>query len=131
MIHLLASPGPGESPPPYAEAMARLASIRHALRLVEPHGGGPAPDPECDEQFGLAWQQASAASRRCCDARCGRVIAGAAAGLDALLAAHDGERAPNPAASRRLAEDIRASLEEICAVLRDCPTAGRPEPVAL
>ncbi|HVM37880.1 MAG TPA: hypothetical protein VM265_05790 [Sphingomicrobium sp.] len=128
MLHLHACPESNPAPRPYAEAVARLASIRHALRLVDSNGGGPAPDPEADEAFGLAWQEAPAARRRCCDARAGRVIAGTAAGLDALLAA--GER-PNPAASRKLAEEIRAGLEEICAVLRDTPAPARHDPLAL
>jgi hypothetical protein len=130
MLHLLASPESNPAPQPYAEAMARLASIRHALRLVEPHGGGPAPDPEADEAFGLAWQEAPAARRRCCDTRSGRVIAGTAAGLEALLAAGAASE-PNPAASRKLAEEILLGLEEICAVLRDTPAPARLDPLAL
>jgi hypothetical protein len=118
-------------PQPYAEAVARLASIRHALRLVEPHGGGPAPDPDGDEAFGVAWQQAPAARRRCCDTRSGRVIAGTAAGLEALLAAGQSGFEPNPSASRKLAEEIRAGLEEISAVLRDTPAPARHDPIAL
>lgn len=132
MLHLQASREPQTQPPqPYAEAVARLASIRHALRLVEPHGGGPAPDPEADDAFGKAWHEAPAARRRCCDSRSGRVIAGTAAGLEALLAAGDACSAPNPAASRKLAEEIRAGLEEICAVLGDAPLPARHDPIAL
>jgi hypothetical protein len=131
MLHLLANPEPSATPEPYAEAVARLASIRHALRLVEPHGGGPAPDPEADEALGAAWQQASNARRRCYEARSGRVIAGTAAGLEALLAAGAQGSEPNRAAAGKLAEEIRIGLEEICAVLRETPTAARLDPIAL
>jgi hypothetical protein len=129
MLSLLAVPQPSATPAPYAEAVARLASIRHALRLVEPHGGGPAPDNAGDEGFGLDWQDASESRRRRCDARSGRVIAGTAAGLEALLAEGQAGRTPNGAANRKLAEEIRAGLAEISAALSDA--APRPDPIAL
>jgi hypothetical protein len=87
--------------------------------------------PDGDEAFGVAWQQAPAARRRCCDTRSGRVIAGTAAGLEALLAAGQSGFEPNPSASRKLAEEIRAGLEEISAVLRDTPAPARHDPIAL
>ena len=46
MLHLLPDSGARAAScrEPYAEAVSRLASVRHALRLVEPFGGGPASD---------------------------------------------------------------------------------------
>jgi hypothetical protein len=38
MLHLVPVQQADESPELYSEALARLASIRHALRLVDPHG---------------------------------------------------------------------------------------------
>lgn len=42
-----------------SEALAKLAGIRHALRLVDPFGGGPASDPSDDENLAAAWAGAS------------------------------------------------------------------------
>ena len=46
---MLTSAEPSRGRRPYAEAVSRLASIRHALRLVEPFGAGPASDLADDE----------------------------------------------------------------------------------
>ena len=113
MLHLLADARIEQTPQPYAEALARLAGIRHALRLVDPFGGGPASDPADDERIADAIDQASESKRRCFDARSGRVVASTAAGLEALLAEHADKRDPNPAASRRIADEIRAGLEDV------------------
>ena len=52
MLHLLPDPAPepqGQpAPEAYAEAVSRLASVRHALRLVDPFGSGPASDADAD-----------------------------------------------------------------------------------
>src|SRR5688572_4762745 len=101
MLHLAPEQPLDSTPQPYAEAVARLAGIRHTLRLVDPFGGGPASDPSEDERIGEAWESASESKRRCFDARSERVIAGTAAALEALLAEQAEGREPNPAASRR------------------------------
>lgn len=114
MLHLsIESQQSDEGPAPYAEAVARLASIRHALRLVDPFGGGPASDPDEDLELGVAWAKARPARRRCFDTRSSRVIASTAEGLEALLASRSAGAEPNPAASRRLAEEIRLGLKDI------------------
>ena len=113
MLHLAPVAPQHDSPQPYAEAVARLASIRHALRLVDPFGAGPASDPVEGEAIGVLWAEAPAARRRCFDARSERVIAATAEGLEALLATRDAGLEPNPAASARLAEEIRLGLEDV------------------
>ena len=85
MLHLLAQPTPSDSPLPYAEAVSRLASVRHALRLVEPFGSGPASDLGDDEAVAAAWDEAGEAKQRLFDRRSERMIGAAAAGIEALL----------------------------------------------
>jgi hypothetical protein len=121
MLHLLPVPQADDSPPstpqPYAEALARLASIRHALRLVDPFGGGPASDP-ADDDDAAAWSGASKTQWRCLDNRTDRTANGAAAGLEALLAERAAGREPNAAASHQLAEEIRRGLEDVSRLMK-------------
>ena len=117
MLHFVPEYEPSNEPQPYAEAVARLAGIRHVLRLVDPCGGGPAGDCDEDEQLGTAWQEAGPAQKRRFDNRSGRVIASTAAGLDALLSEHQSGRTPHEAAMRRIAEQIRAGLDDLTRLL--------------
>ena len=117
MIHFIPESPASEVPAPYAEAVARLASIRHALRLVDPFGGGPASDPDEDEQLAASWSEASKSKNRCFDGRTSRT-ASAAAGLEALLAERAAGREPNAAASQRVAEEIRLGLEDVSRLMR-------------
>ena len=122
MLHILPVPhldeSPRTAPQPYAEALARLASIRHALRLVDPFGGGPASDPDDDERMAAAWTAASKSQSRCFDSRTSRAANGAAAGLEALHAERAAGREPNAAASRKLAEEIRRGLEDVSRLMK-------------
>ena len=122
MLHLVPVPHidepPRAAPQPYAEALARLASIRHALRLVDPFGGGPASDPDGDEEIATAWTDASTSQSRCFDRRTVRTANGTAAGLEALLAERAAGREPNTAASQQLAEEIRRGLEDVSRLMR-------------
>src|SRR6478735_11822171 len=60
MLHLLADRSPESRPQAYAEAVSRLASIRHALRLVNTLGDGPSDDlPDRDEAIASAWDDLS------------------------------------------------------------------------
>lgn len=111
MLHLLPDSAP--EPGPYAEAVARLASIRHALRLVDPHGGGPASDPTDQLDVVAAWDQADEAKRRSFDARSAKLVSAAAAGLEALVAVNQHGRAPNTAASREMVDQIRRELAAV------------------
>ena len=113
MLHFVPQFEPTNEPQPYAEAVARLAGIRHVLRLVDPCGGGPAGDCDEDERIGMAWQDASDAQKRRFDNRSGRVIASTAEGLDALLAERQSGREPHEAAMRRIADHVRGGLEEL------------------
>ena len=112
-----AAPALAGDPQPYADAMARLAGIRHALRMVDPFGGGPASDDDdanpADDCIASAWSDASKAKSRCFDSRTGRTAAAAAAALDALLAEQTAGRAPNEAAGQRVADEIRAGLDDV------------------
>ncbi|HUE80426.1 MAG TPA: hypothetical protein VMN38_12480 [Sphingomicrobium sp.] len=118
MLHFVPVPQADESPQPYTEALARLASIRHALRLVDPFGGGPASDPGGDEGIATAWSGASKATNRCFDDRTNRTASAATAGLEALLAERAAGREPNAAASHQLAEEIRLCLEDVSRLMR-------------
>jgi hypothetical protein len=116
-------------PQPYAEAVARLASIRHVLRLVD-NGSGPADDfDDCDQQIAFAWDDAGDAKQRCFDTRSGRVVASTAEGLEALLAKRDA----NPAANQRLAEEIRLGLADLSRLMLGGPPSTMPDslPIAL
>jgi len=110
MLHLLPESAPHSEPGPYAEAVARLASIRHALRLVDPHGGGPASD-ELD--VATAWDEADEAKRRAFDARSAKMVSAAAAGLEALVAIHQHGQTPNAEASREMVDQIRRELAKV------------------
>ena len=122
MLHLAPVPhfdeSPQADPQPYAEALARLASIRHALRLVDPFGGGPASDPDEDDRMATAWVGASKSQNRCFDGRTSRTASAAAAGLAAMLAERAAGREPNAAASHQLSEEIRLGLEDVSRLMR-------------
>ncbi len=120
MLHLVPAPQADESPLPDFEMLARLAGIRHALRLVDPFGGGPASDPEDDETSARGWNGASKAANRCFDSRTSRTASAAAAGLEALVAERAAGREPNEAASQRIAEEIRLGLEDVSRLMRGC-----------
>ena len=130
MLHFVPESLPFERHEPYAEALARLAGIRHALRLVDPFGGGPAPD--LDEEIGEAWVAAPYAKRRCFDNRTGRVIAATAEGLEALLTERSAGREPNSAASVEIANEIRRGLRDTSRqMLGTAEDVRDPYPIAL
>ena len=118
MLHLLPAPDTNETPAGSPEALAKLAGIRHALRLVDPFGGGPASDPSNDGEVAAAWSGASKATNRRFDESTMRTAGAASAGIDALLAARAAGQEPNEAASRRLAEEIRHGLEDVSRRMR-------------
>src|SRR5437763_16039781 len=92
MLHLLPHDQPEGQPVPeaYAEAVSRLASVRHALRLVEPFAGGPAPDVDDDTPLAAAWDEAGETKRRWFDNRSARLVGATAAGVEALLGRRKG-----------------------------------------
>src|SRR5215216_4884654 len=115
MLHLQPVPTPESAPQPYAEAVARLASIRHALRLVDPFGGGPAPDD--DAEVATAWDDAGKGKRRCFDARSERLVGATAAGVEALLNERQAGREPHQEAAEALVEQIRRELAEVSRIV--------------
>ena len=97
---------------PYAEAVARLASIRRALACVEQVGGTEPSHRDSEARLALGWQSASDPARRCFEGRSGRTAAAAAAGLEAI-AAQSGGREVNQAAVECLSRELAAGLDQI------------------
>ena len=117
MARPLPKPGAASQPLAHPEAVSRLATIRHALRLVEPFGGGPAPDLDPDEEIAAAWRDAGDARQRQFDRRSGQLVGAAQAGFEALLAERESSRGPNVEATRALADQIRRELAEVTKIL--------------
>ena len=117
MIHFLPESSAESSPAPYAEAVARLASIRQALRLVEQFEGeerSPAIETgDGDDRIATAWPTASEATRRCFAARSERTAGAAAAGLEVLLSQRVEGGHPNPASVEQLAYAIRGGIDDL------------------
>lgn len=117
MLHLHVQPSADDAPVPYAEAVSRLASVRHALRLVEPFGAGPASDLKDDEDIAANWDGASRPTQQLFDRRSERMVGAAAAGIEALLTERQDGREPNSAASQALVEQIRRELRDIAGII--------------
>lgn len=113
MLHLQAHPASEPEHDPYAEAVSRLAGIRHALRLVDDHGGGPASDPDGDQRIAEHWDRAGEGRRRLFDRRSSEAVCATAAGVQVLLDERVQGREPHREASRTLVEQIRRELEEM------------------
>jgi hypothetical protein len=116
MLHLLPQHEP-EVQPDYAEAASRLASVRHALRLVDSFAGGPADDLDVDEQIAAAWPEAGEARHRCFDRRSARLIGMAAGGIEALLSQRQKNREPHRSASEALVSEIRRELRDVAGIV--------------
>jgi len=116
MLHLKITPD--ESPQPYAEAVARLASVRQALRLVSPFGSGPAPDDSHeDDVLAAAWDDAGLARQQLFHRRSERMVGAVSAGVEALVIERDEGREPNWAASDALIEEIRRELRDVAGIV--------------
>jgi hypothetical protein len=102
-----------ELPGPYAEAVARLASIRQALACVEQFSGEAPSDSMAEAKLAAAWPGASAAKQRVYDARSARVAAAAAAALEALATQHESGQAPHPQALERLKRELGDGISSI------------------
>ena len=122
MIHFLPDSSVEPQPAPYAEAVARLASIRQALRLVEKfEGNRDSPNfhaRDVEERIAAAWPIASEATRRCFTARSERTANAAAAGLEVLLSRRVEAGAPNTASVEQLADAIREGITDLDRLLR-------------
>jgi hypothetical protein len=114
MLHLVAQPE--TESPVYAEAVARLASVRHALRLVDGgFGAGPSDDP--DAAVAAAWPSAGEAKQRWFDRRSSSLVGAAAAGIESLLNERQNGREPHHEASRTLVDEIRRELREVAGIV--------------
>ena len=98
---------------PYAEAIARLSSIRQALACVEQFAGEAPSDSMAEAKLAAAWPGAAAAKQRVYDARSMRTAAAAAAGLEALAKLHEGGREPHAATLKRLKRELRDGVDSI------------------
>lgn len=113
MLNLVPQSTPEHRPEAYAEAVSRLASVRHALRLVDPFGGGPASDLDEDGHIANAWDEAPEARRRWFDKRSARLVGATAAGVEALLQQRQSGREPHAEAGQTLVEQIRRELAQV------------------
>ena len=103
-------------PDVYSEAVSRLASVRHALRLVD-GGFGAGPQDDLDNEVAAVWPQASEAKQRYFDRRSGQLVASTAAGIEALLGQRHAGREPHREASRTLVDEIRRELREVAGIV--------------
>lgn len=117
MLHLQPLTVPEPDFEPYAEAVSRLAGIRHALRLVDDHGGGPAPDVDSDDRIAAQWSGSGEGRRRLFDRRSAATVNATSAGIQALLAERGEGREPHHEASRTMVEEIRRELEEVARIV--------------
>jgi hypothetical protein len=101
----------------YAEAVSRLASVRHALRLVDVIGEGPGSDSSQDVEIAAAWPNAGEAAQRLFDRKSGRMVGATAAGLEVLLTERRDGREPHAAASQSMVDEIRRELEQVAGIV--------------
>ena len=102
-----------ELPGPYAEAVARLASIRQALACVEQYAGEHPSDSMAEAKLAAAWPNAAPARQRVYEARSARTAAAAAAGLEMLAAHQEAGKEPHPAAIERLKRELGDGIGSI------------------
>jgi hypothetical protein len=112
MLHFVPDTNADHVCAPYAEAVARLAGLRHALGIVDPVSGD-LPGPS-DEILAFRWANSSEAERRCFDERSMKTAMAAADGLEALLATGNSSEV----ARQAIAEEIRIGLEDLSRLMR-------------
>lgn len=117
MLHLFPDPASDSRPKAYEEAVSRLASVRQALRLVDPFGAGPASDLDEDANIAAAWHGSSDAQRRLFGNRSAQLVGATAAGVEALLDERQRGREPHEEASKALVEQIRRELAAVSRVI--------------
>jgi hypothetical protein len=96
--------------------VSRLASVRHALRLVDPFGGGPASDAD-DAPIAASWDGADEARQRWFDNRSARLVGATAAGVEALLDQRQDGHVPHAEASKELVDQIRRELAAVSRII--------------
>ena len=100
----------------YPEAVSRLASIRHALSLVD---NGFADGPQSDDAIATAWNEAGDAKQRCFDRRSAKLVGATAFGVETLLTERQEGREPNAAATQALCDQIRRELADVANIILD------------
>ncbi len=115
MIHFIPeSPADATAVPgPYAEAVARLASIRQALACVEQVTGKATSHRDSEARLALGFPGSSPPVQRCFDARSARVANAAVAGLEAIAGQQDAGNPPHPAALAALERELTDGLADI------------------
>src|SRR4051812_22228219 len=98
-----------DEPLDHSEAVSRLASVRHALRLVD-GGFSEGPGDEVDASITAQWSTAGCARQKWFDRRSSRLVAQTAAGIEALVGARHHGQQPHQEASRMLVDEIRREL---------------------
>jgi hypothetical protein len=117
MIHFLPLAAESEPVREDGELLSRLAGLKRALRLVDPFGGGPAPD--FDGEFeAAAFACAGEPVRRCLDRRSERLVGAAAAGLEAVVSERSFGHEPNRSSIEILAQEIRDGLADLSSLFR-------------
>ena len=117
MLHLFPDAASDSRPKAYEEAVSRLASVRQALRLVDPFGAGPASDLDDDANIASSWHDSSAAKRRLFGNRSAQLVGATAAGVEALLDERQRGREPHEDASKALVDQIRRELAAVSRVI--------------
>jgi hypothetical protein len=117
MLHLFPDPAAQTRPKAYSEAVARLVSVRQALRLVDPFGAGPASDFEADAGIASAWDDAGEAKQRLFGSRSAQLVGATAAGVEALIEERQHGREPHAEASKALVDLIRRELAEVSGLI--------------
>lgn len=105
-----------ETPAAYGEAVSRLASVRHALRLVD-SGFAGGPEDDLDIEIAAAWPVSGEARQRHFNRRSERLVGTAAAGIEALLGQRHQGREPHLEANRTLIEQIRGELSDVARII--------------
>ena len=98
---------------PYAEAVARLASIRQALACIEQYAGNEPSDSMAEAKLAAGWPNASPAKQRVYDARSAKLAAAAAAGLEMIASQQELGNEPHAVAVERLKRELAAGIGAI------------------
>ena len=117
MLHLFPDAASDSRPKAYEEAVSRLASVRQALRLVDPFGGGPASDLDEDANIAAAWHDAGDAKRKLFGNRSPQLVGATAAGVVALLDERPRGREPHEEASKALVDQIRREMAAVSRII--------------
>lgn len=113
MIHFIPESSATEVAAPYAEAVARLASIRQALACVEQVAGKHVSHRDSEARLALGFPGASMPAKRCFDERSARAAGAAAAGLEAIAIQQEMGIEANPAAIEQLERELASGLDAI------------------